>query len=244
MKNEHWALAIGVGVALAACESTPASPDARVADDAVSRPECAGGDGVCRYSCVAEDPDCVATAGDGVCVGNAGELCTSDPDCDTREDVCGNGACSATEGSDLCYADCGPDPWPWTSLEEEVLMLVNEARARGIACAGRDPVVLGPLTLDDGMLAGARERAWELAHQEQSAAGPACNGRSTAEIAAEVGAGAVLLYRDPDGTRRPSDAVSAWIGAGVCLSLIDPAMTSAAVAVAYDADRGFALFVR
>ena len=36
---------------------------------------CEAGDGVCRVSCLAVDPDCTTTCGDGLCVGNAGESC-------------------------------------------------------------------------------------------------------------------------------------------------------------------------
>lgn len=248
----RWRAALAAALAIGCGEGAPpatldagnldaASADVGARDapgesGSAPRPECVGGDRVCRRSCVLEDPDCVPTPGDGVCVGNAGELCTRDNDCRTREDVCGNGECSASEDSDLCYADCGPTPWPWAEQEAALLAAVNERRARGIACDGGAAVTLGPLTLDVGAQRVARERAWELSFAGQSAAGGSCNGRSPWEIVVSAGVSsppAGLLQSRGNAGSQLSEVVEIWVAAPtLCPFLINPMITRITPAVA------------
>ena len=206
---------------------------------------CAGGDGVCRQTCLATDPDCTTTAGDNKCVGNAGELCTgaSFPECNTTADVCGNGDCSVTETSDTCYADCGPAPWTWASLEDELVTRINAARAAGITCSGGSLTTRGALTVFAQTQPGAREAAWELAHlQHPVSASTSCNGRMIEQRLTEYGAvlpAALLLYQDGSGT--PQAAVDAWIASSLCPRLIDLSYTTISAGIAHDATRGFVL---
>lgn len=239
------ALAVG-GAACDADDPVDAGSTQDAGVDAGPPPECAGGDGVCRYSCVDTDPDCEATAGDGVCVGNAGELCTNDADCNSSDDICGNGACSATEDSDLCYADCGPDPWPWTDAEDRLAFAVNQARTEGTSCGGRPVMTRDALIVEDTYLAVARERAWELAHHEHTAAAPgSCNGRALRSILDAGGLGpdaTLLLYRDAENGDSASRAVAAWLADPfLCEALMGDGYTRVAVAAALDNDYSFVI---
>lgn len=206
---------------------------------------CAGGDGVCRQTCLTTDPDCTTTAGDNKCVGNAGELCPNAlyPECDTTADVCGNGDCSATETSDTCYADCGPAPWTWSALEDEVITRINAARAAGITCPGGSLTTRGALTFFAQTQPGSHEAAWELAHHRQPVAEGACNGRTLPQRLTEYGAvlpAALLLYENAGAT--PQLAVEAWIAtSGLCELLISADYTTISAGVAHDGTRGIAI---
>jgi hypothetical protein len=116
------------------------------------------------------------TCGDGVCSGTAGELCSvCADDCARTDDVCGNGECSADETT-TCYADCGPQPWPWRD-GSDMLVAINQARATAKTCpGGGGGTALPALVYDTAMEPAAREWAWESAHGNWMSP-DACNGR-------------------------------------------------------------------
>jgi uncharacterized protein YkwD len=194
----------------AACEPAPVA--------------CGPSDGCCPGGCsTADDVDCDASCGDGVCSGGAGETCTGCPDdCDTTEVVCGNGACEGGETSASCYGDCGPATWPseWLAFEEEVLGLLNDHRAAGTDCPdrARDPV--GPLTMQSQLRRAAQLHSWDMAYSDYRSH-TSCNGRSFGQRAAAQGVGAfaeILVY----GSSSPAGAVAAWMGSsGHCNIIMD-----------------------
>jgi hypothetical protein len=210
------------------------------ATDADASAACVGGDMVCRVSCLAVDPDCVTTCGDGICVGNAEELCTTCADCVTLDPVCGNGACDPGEDSDICYADCGPSPWPWTAQEAELLVLVNNARAAGITCPAMGMVTGPALTVNAAFGPAAREWAWEIAHQGYQGSG-GCNGRTGADRINAIGATANVGSWTGS---TPQAALDTWlVDAVTCPIVADPTYTRVGVGVAHDAMNGFAMFL-
>src|SRR5512146_1435669 len=72
--------------------------------DGGNRPPACVADGFCAPGCGAADPDCPTACGDGICVGNAGELCTTcAAGCRTTANVCGNGTCGPGEEGTTCY---------------------------------------------------------------------------------------------------------------------------------------------
>lgn len=184
--------------------------------DADPQQLCAGGDGICRVSCLAlGDPDCSTTCGDAVCVGNAGEHCGICTECNTRSVVCGNGQCDPGEDSDICGMDCGPTPWTWTAEEAELVSIANMTRTNGYDCGGG--IVIRPaLTRLSNLDAGAREWAWENTYQAL-AAGDSCNGRTFLDRLGAAGAMPTryaFVYVSP-GT--PQDAIDFFVsGATGC----------------------------
>ena len=128
-----------------------------------------------------------AVCGDGVCDGVGGELCSSCSDCATAAAVCGNGECNGGEDGS-CYADCGPTPWPWTVDAMQMFATINQARVQGFMCPGAPTAVTAPaLTFDTGLEVGAREWAWEAAHEDWAPA-DACNGRLASDRVTAAGA--------------------------------------------------------
>lgn len=194
----------------------------------------------------ASDASAVA-CGDGVCEGNAGELCaTCNADCKTREDVCGNGDCSVTEDGASCFADCGPTPWPWQPEEAELVSRLNDARAAGIDCGG-GPVVRAAIPVGTFLVPGAREMVWEQVHQNQLTSGAdsldGCNGRTVNERMLEYGAtpGHASVRLHGVGAT-PAIAISQFIGSSMsCSFLIDPAFTVVAPGVAAEGETALIL---
>jgi hypothetical protein len=204
---------------------------------------CQPGDEVCPFGCVGTDPDCTTSCGDGLCIGNAGELCrTCAADCATLEPVCGNGACDPGEPETGCIADCGPAPWPWLADEEELVALIDQIRTGGFMCATM-PVTQLALELDPALEPAAREWAWELAHHRYfDAAGGACNGRIAADREA---AGGFTGYVTAAGYTTARDALTAWLADPIqCEILMSPVPTQAFVAIAHDVTTGFVVVLR
>ena len=216
--------------------STDAAPDGPDASTV-----CAGGDGVCRESCLASDPDCATTCGDGRCVGNAGELCANcAADCATTSPVSGNGACDPGEDSDICFADCGPTPWPWTSDEAALLAAVNSARTAGVMCPGTGAPTTAPPALTElvTLQPNVRERAWEIAFQGFIAPdGHACNGRTLAQLLGGDGARAELGVQN---AVTASAAVQAWATDGnLCPLLVSTSYTQFEAGVGHATSDGW-----
>lgn len=196
---------------------------------------CASGDSTCRVSCLASDPDCTTTCGDGVCVGNAGELCTTcAADCNTRSTtVCGNGQCDPGEDSDVCYADCGPTPWPWIVAENDMDAVVNDARTNGFDCpGGGGATTAAPLTRITSLDLGAREWAWEISFAKLTGTA-SCNGRTLADRlsgAGNMGGGAAWIA---NGHATSSAALADLLAAQAsCDSIMSTSYTRLGVGVA------------
>lgn len=203
---------------------------------------CVAGDGVCRQSCLATDPDCTTTCGDGVCIGNAGELCPTCAECNTTAPICGNGACDAGEDDDICFADCGPSPWSWTAQESDLLAKINAARAAGIDCGPSGPVTAPGLAQMANLMPASREWSWEFAHHQLDPNAPAsCNGRSLQDRLANSGiTGAYGAVAYVGGGATPQDALDSWIATPtLCAIVADAQHTMVGVGVAHDATRGF-----
>ena len=221
-------------------------------DDSLDAPEldaardasqvCTPGDNACPVACVASDPDCVTTCGDGRCVGNAGELCGNCPaDCATLTVVCGNADCEPGENPD-CYADCGPSPWTWATEEQSLITMINNARTAGTRCVSGGPLLTRPaLTADGSMQAGAREWSWEQAHHEfHSSNGSACNGRTLTQRKASHGT--FSSYVTGYGYASVTAAFNAFIANdSLCQILLSATVTKISVGVAFDTDAGFAI---
>jgi hypothetical protein len=217
-----------------------------VADAAIDTPDapsgaCAGGDDVCLVSCIDTDPDCITTCGDGRCVGNVGELCgTCASDCNIPVG-CGNGACEPGESPD-CFADCGPVPWQWDDLAQDLLTRVNAARTGGTMCPGTTMSVTVPaLVLHAPFDPIVREWAWEIAHAGVfNTGGASCNGRTP------FGDRNVLEDFDSFIQSRNHDsvqiAVDSWLAsASLCAAVMSPLRTKAGIAVALDTTEGYVI---
>jgi uncharacterized protein YkwD len=184
------------------------------------------------------------TCGDGVCAGNAGELCsTCATDCAKQTVTCGNGQCEAGE-SPGCTADCGPSPWTWASNEAQLATLINNARTQGFACPGSATVTRPAFIIDDSMKLGAREWVWELAHQNYFNNGNYCNGRTLAERKA-LG-GNFTGYLLASGYTNVQMAFDSWMtSATLCPIVMSGVATRASIAIALDtANQGYILVMK
>jgi hypothetical protein len=206
---------------------------------------CLAGDGVCRVSCLGTDPDCNTTCGDGICVGNAGELCANCADCNTLNPVCGNGYCDSNEDSDTCYADCGPTPWPWTSDEDSFRAMVNSIRTGGYKCPSSSmPTTAPALTRVASMDTAARMYAWAYAYQLLPQADVSCNGRTIQDRfndAQAPGSGMSVELSQPGFD--VAAAFPVFLGPTSCASLMDPTWTRLGVGIAYDQSNAFVVFL-
>lgn len=217
--------------------------DARTDDaspDLVDAPPgaCSGGDGECLVSCVGTDPDCATTCGDGRCVGNAGELCGNcTADCMTKTAVCGNGACDMGEAPD-CYADCGPSPWMWLAMEDDVVELINAKRTGGTACPNGNMTTAPALAKTSALVPTVHEWVWEIAHQNVLVSGGgACNGRTNAERQAPADFDSYVQSR---GYTSVEAAIDGWFGiSSICTSLMSVERTKIAAGVAWDVAKGY-----
>jgi hypothetical protein len=212
--------------------------DAAVDTTIDGNPACAGGDGTCLVDCVGSDPDCTTTCGDGVCVGNAGEMCgICAADCNVAA-ACGNGHCEQGEAD--CFADCGPTPWAFADDETALFELVNAARTGGTMCPGAmAPVTAPALARNLQYTDGLREWAWEIAHQNVFiTGGNSCNGRGPVE---RVGASFNSFIQ----SRNHADiqaAFNSWISSStLCPILMTASRTKGNVAFASDVNRGFVI---
>jgi hypothetical protein len=184
----------------------------------------------------------LAVCGDGVCAGQSGELCVScATDCATLAKVCGNGVCEPDE-QPACIADCGPAPWPWGAEANEIIAAVNTARQMGVTCtSGGGGQVVSMLAYDATLEAGAREFAWEAAHQDW---GPTagCNGRTAVERVAAYGASSGWKTFDASSS---DDAVAMLLAfAPACPELMRASNTMIGAAAAHDAITSHAIMLR
>jgi hypothetical protein len=190
----------------------------------------------------------VAVCGDGICSGNAGELCKQcGSDCATLADVCGNGECSTTEDSTSCYADCGPTPWPWIADDQALFNEINLARTGGTMCPGDSMPRFAPaFVADNSILPGAREYAWEIAHHDFAAPdASACNGRTFGDRATPYGAaGAMALIAV--GVVAPASVVGAWKNSSTLCPqiLMNTGMTGLATAIARDVKHSYTAWTK
>ncbi|HEY5933555.1 MAG TPA: hypothetical protein VIU61_02910, partial [Kofleriaceae bacterium] len=178
------------------------------------------------------------TCGDGRCVGNAGELCGNcTADCMTKTAVCGNGACDPGEAPD-CYADCGPEPWMWLAMEQDLIDRINVKRTGGTACPGGTMATAPALTKTSALVPTVHEWVWEIAHQNVLiAGGGACNGRTNAERQAPADFDTYVQGR---GHTSVESAINSWFSVStICTSLMSTARTKIAAGVAWDVAKGY-----
>ncbi len=195
---------------------------------------------------MATDSDCLTTCGDGICVGNAGELCVNCAECNTQAtDVCGNGQCDPGEDSDVCYADCGPTPWAWTAEEADFIARLNTARTGGTMCPGGGGTqTAAALTVIPSLEAGAHEYSWELAYQ-QFQSGGACNGRDgIGRVQTAGGSNGYALWIGA-GFATPQDALTYFLGDNaMCVSFMNQNYRRAGIGITYlDTQRWYVVFL-
>lgn len=213
--------------------ASDAAPDAQAS-------ACAGGDGTCLVACVATDPDCTTTCGDGRCVGNAGELCSAcTADCATTSVVCGNGQCQAGESPD-CFADCGPTPWTWAAEEQQLLALVQNARTGGYACPSTTSVTRPAFTVLSALVPPAREWVWEMSHHNYfgGASQESCNGRTIAQRQQQ---GGFSGYVRSAGYATVQEAFNNWMSSPTLCPIVMGTATRAAIAVSFDTRKAYLL---
>jgi uncharacterized protein YkwD len=146
---------------------------------------------------------------------------------------CDNGTCDPFEDFRNCPEDCpapacmDPGAWPsgWTQFEDEVLLLVNAARAAGADC--RTQGVFGPaasVILNAGLQAAARCHSTDMAIQDfYSHTGS--NGSSFDERIFDAGyTGSFPLGENiAAGYPTPSDVVTGWLNSDThCANIMDP----------------------
>jgi len=124
-----------------------------------------------------------AVCGDDTC--SLGETCTLCAECATVSPVCGNGICDGNEGSLSCFDDCGPEPWTnsWVTVEDEMIVLLNQHRANGTDCPGMTNAPAPALTRNAALQAISRNHAWDSSHHDYGPEnGVRCNGQSEFDI--------------------------------------------------------------
>ena len=187
-----------------------------------------------------EDAFVAPTCGNGICEGNAGELCGpaggSCIDCVTTNPVCGNAACDAGE-STTCYADCGPQPWTWSSEEQALANLINTTRTTGHTCPGMVFTMRPAMMIVTTHQASAREWAWEAAHHDHYLmSSDACNGRTISQRMAAGGyTGFLAGYNYTDVTMM----VEAWKNDMTLCPVLMGTTGQMSVAVAFDKTRAY-----
>ena len=197
-------------------------------------------DGFCPPSCIGSDPDCATTCGDGICVGNAGELCTTcAADCRTTMDVCGNGTCGASETGVTCYSDCGPSPWTWSQDEADLLAAINQARTEGTSCGGMPATTAPALTIDAALARAARDVTWEQAHLRIITFNR-CDGQSMTMFLSTVNARSTKISSGETTTQqRITDLM-----ASSCMTVMDPTLARVGIGVADDLASVYAVLLR
>jgi hypothetical protein len=195
------------------------------------------------FGCAGIDPDCTTTCGDGVCIGNAGELCsTCTADCMTTAPVCGNGTCDPGEAAAACVADCGPMPWPWTQEEADLLVQVNAMRTAGFMCPGgmrpAQPAWTPGPWLDD-----ARDWVWEYAHHDfMLPTLDTCRGVTRSQLSMAGNNYSVLFAGNAVFV---ADAINVWQNDGsFCDAIMNPMWTQAVVAAGHDVKHGYFMIFR
>jgi uncharacterized protein YkwD len=215
-------------------------------------PEPTCGDGTCDSDedCTTCEADCGAcpapepppseepVCGDAVCDGLSGEMCTTCPECNTTDAVCGNGECEASESASTCRPDCGDEPWPnsWAQWEDEVVAIINQHRAAGTDCPSGAKNPVGPVTMDPALQLAARLHSWDQSHSGYFSH-TSCNGRSPWARAADAGTSAyseVIGW----GYSSPDAIVNGWLSstAGHCDALMNGSRT--AIGVGYASEGG------
>ena len=194
----------------------------------------------------APDAPMFVGCGDGVCMGNGGESCTScASDCMTTTAVCGNGVCDPGEDSASCMPDCGPTPWPFAQLETDFLTEVNIQRQAGTACPGAmSGTVVAAFSVNPSDPAPARHNAWEIAHDNNSlATTKTCSGAEMAATFVNPAGYSVAIWGWNYGSgKAAADGLVA--AANTCPILMDGSRTVAMVGAATDIAAGWVIYMK
>lgn len=155
-----------------------------------------------------------------------------DGDRDDRDDkgpgseapaVCGDGACHADERCGSCESDCGVCAWPpaWSALEEEVVVLVNQARANGATCPSGPRPATHPLTWNDELAEAARLHSLDMAEQDYFSH-TSLDGRSPWDRMEDAGyTGFPTSENIAAGSRTAQDAFNSWMSSdGHCRNIM------------------------
>lgn len=200
------------------------------------------GDGVCErpeqcLDCERDCGRCPPACGDGLCEA-PDETCDGCPrDCGACPPVCGDGVCAVGETCESCEDDCGRCPWPaeWTTLEDDLLRLVNAERTTPTTCGGARVAATAPLAMQPALRDAARAHARDMATNnyfaEQSA-----DGRGFADRATDAGYDG---RADAQSIRAATETAEATfrqaIGAeGSCRALTNAAFTEVGIGYARD----------
>jgi uncharacterized protein YkwD len=164
--------------------------------------------------------------------------------------VCGDGVCDASlgESSASCPADCAQNPppsnpppasWPsaWAQEESQMLVLVNQARARGANCGGTVYGPANPVAMDAALQQAARSHSQDMAthnyFQHDS-----LDGKTPWDRMAQAGYTAQPRSENiAAGNATAQDTVTQWLNSpGHCVNLMDPTATEMGVGYAFDAN--------
>ena len=152
-----------------------------------------------------------------------------------------------TEDTDGCEARCGPrgervqdldqSTWPgeWTDFEDEVIVLVNEARAQGgccgsYGCFGSTP----PLSRDDRLRSSAREHALDMAEQNYFSHDSLDGREASDRIQEALYRGCAIAENIAAGARTPQEVMQGWLDSpGHCNNLLSDEIDLQRIGVGY-----------
>ena len=123
-----------------------------------------------------------------------------------------------------------------------MLAAVNQTRATGTSCpGGGGGQVVPALTYDATLEPGAREYAWEAAHQNWTPNG-GCNGRTALDRITEVGATSIWKTF---GATSPQDSIAMLVAfMPACTEIMSASNTAFAAAGAHDLITSHAIVLR
>jgi uncharacterized protein YkwD len=144
---------------------------------------------------------------------------------------------------DDAQAETDRDNWPadWSALEEEILRLVNEERAKGGNCGGEPFPASEPLKLDVYLRTAARLHSEDMGAKDYFSH-DSVDGRDFVQRIDEAG----FTGQGPWGENiacgypSPADAVAGWMTSpGHCSNILDPSFGVLGVGYAYDANSSY-----
>lgn len=152
-----------------------------------------------------------------------------------------------TEDTTACESRCGPrgarvqdldqSDWPsdWVAFEDDVIALVNEARAQGgccgsYGCFGPTP----PLSRDDRLRSSAREHALDMAEQNYFSHDSLDGREASDRIQEALYRGCALAENIAAGARTPEEVMQGWLDSpGHCNNLLSDAIDLEWIGVGY-----------
>ncbi len=152
----------------------------------------------------------------------------------------------------LATAGCGPghnpvpepETWPedWTAREDEMLALVNEARAAATACPSGPKAAAPALVRDAALRSAARGHAWDMATQ-QYFDHDGLDGRDPFDRMTDAGyTGSPAAENIAAGNVTAEATLEQWLTStsGHCDNIMDPDLVDIGIGFASDEDAPFA----